>query len=278
VDASVRADVAQPLRAGEVHESRGSTWEPGIRGTRDWKWTTAGTEPQRSLKYLHTQKENNPSWADGHAILWARRSESHWIIWDVFSRNASYRWGQKRWYRKVNSMMGLSSQGFNKYPEKTHSKVLKPERKLLETKIELNKERTVRGSKSKGSNNRKEVVRMKQILQLLQQQSVKSTAVLFNRNMTWATNASHFCDFIYSRGRGVVTKSCPTLVIPWTAAYQSPLSMGFPRQEYWSELSFPSAGNLPKPRIKPVSPVLQTDSLPTEPPGKPIYSSIHIQK
>ena len=81
-------------------------------------------------------------------------------------------------------MMGLSSQGFNKYPEKTHSKVLKPERKLLETKIELNKERTVRGSKSKGSNNRKEVVRMKQILQLLQQQSVKSTAVLFNRNMT----------------------------------------------------------------------------------------------
>ena len=62
-------------------------------------------------------------------------------------------------------MMGLSSQGFSKYPEKTHSQVLKPERKLLETKNELNKKRTVRGSKSKGSSNRKEVVGMKQILQ-----------------------------------------------------------------------------------------------------------------
>ena len=81
-------------------------------------------------------------------------------------------------------MMGLSSQGFNKYPEQTHSKVLKPERKLLETKNELNKERMVRGSKSKGSSNRKEVVQMKQILQLLQEQNVKSKVVLFNRNRT----------------------------------------------------------------------------------------------
>ena len=61
--------------------------------------------------------------------------------------------------------MGLSSQGFSKYPEKTHSQVLKPGRKLLETKNELNNKRTVRGSKNKGSSNRKEVVGLKQILQ-----------------------------------------------------------------------------------------------------------------
>ena len=40
-------------------------------------------------------------------------------------------------------------------------------------------------------------------------------------------------------------KSCPTLVTPWTVAHQAPLSMGFPRQEYWSGLSFPSPEDLP---------------------------------
>ena len=40
---------------------------------------------------------------------------------------------------------------------------------------------------------------------------------------------------------------------PWTSACQAPLSMGFSRQEYWSELSFPSTGDLPNPGIKPMS-------------------------
>ena len=43
---------------------------------------------------------------------------------------------------------------------------------------------------------------------------------------------------------------------PWTVAYQDPQSMGFSRQEYWSGLPFPSAGDLPDPGIKPASPVL----------------------
>ena len=38
---------------------------------------------------------------------------------------------------------------------------------------------------------------------------------------------------------------------PWTVAYQTPLSMGFSRQEYWSGLPFPSPGHLPDPGIKP---------------------------
>ena len=41
-------------------------------------------------------------------------------------------------------------------------------------------------------------------------------------------------------GGALVTKSCPTLVTPWTVACQAPLSMGFSRQEYWSSLPFPS--------------------------------------
>ena len=45
----------------------------------------------------------------------------------------------------------------------------------------------------------------------------------------------------------LVTKSCPTLVTPWTVALQAPLSMGFPRHEYWSGLPFPSPGDLPDP-------------------------------
>ena len=50
--------------------------------------------------------------------------------------------------------------------------------------------------------------------------------------------------------------------------------MGFPRQEYWSGLPFPSPGDLPNPGIEPGSPALQTDSLPSEPPGKPTMTYI----
>ena len=41
-------------------------------------------------------------------------------------------------------------------------------------------------------------------------------------------------------GGGLVTKSCPTLVIPWIVAHQAPLSVGLSRQKYWSGLPFPS--------------------------------------
>ena len=39
----------------------------------------------------------------------------------------------------------------------------------------------------------------------------------------------------------------------WTVAHQSPLSLGFPRQEHWSGLPFPSPGHLPDPGIEPTS-------------------------
>ena len=59
---------------------------------------------------------------------------------------------------------------------------------------------------------------------------------------------------------------------PWTVAHQVPLSMGFPRQEYWSGLPFPSPGDLPDPGIEPGSSALQADSLPFELPGYLLYS------
>ena len=59
-------------------------------------------------------------------------------------------------------------------------------------------------------------------------------------------------------------------VTPQTVAHQTPLSMGFSRQEYWSGLPFPSLGDLPNPGTEPESATLQADSLPSEPLGKPL--------
>jgi len=55
-------------------------------------------------------------------------------------------------------------------------------------------------------------------------------------------------------------------VTPWTVAHQSPLSIGFSRQEYWSS-RFLSLGDLPDPGIEPGSPALQAGFLLSEPPG-----------
>ena len=63
---------------------------------------------------------------------------------------------------------------------------------------------------------------------------------------------------------------------PWTAAHQAPLSMGFPREEYWSELPCSPPRDLPNPGTEPESPespVLAGRFFTTEPPGKP---SLHV--
>ena len=56
---------------------------------------------------------------------------------------------------------------------------------------------------------------------------------------------------------------------PRTVACQSPLSIGFLRQEYWSGLPFPSPGNIPDPGIEPVSSALQENFLPLSHHGSP---------
>ena len=52
---------------------------------------------------------------------------------------------------------------------------------------------------------------------------------------------------------------------------------GILRQEYWSGLPFPSPGDLPDPGIKPRSPTLQADALPSEPPGKPMLLKLGLK-
>ena len=59
------------------------------------------------------------------------------------------------------------------------------------------------------------------------------------------------------------------LLTPQAVSHHSPLSMGFSQQKHWSGLPCPPPGDLPNPGIKPRSPTLQGDSLPSEPPGKP---------
>ena len=64
--------------------------------------------------------------------------------------------------------------------------------------------------------------------------------------------------------------SCVILFMtPWTVACQVPLSMGFPRQQYWSGLPFPSPGALSEPRMEPTSSWL-ADSLPLSHQGSPM--------
>ena len=55
--------------------------------------------------------------------------------------------------------------------------------------------------------------------------------------------------------------------MPWTIACKAPLSVGFPRQEYWHKYPFPSPGDLLEPGMEPTSPVLAGRFFTTEPPG-----------
>ena len=54
----------------------------------------------------------------------------------------------------------------------------------------------------------------------------------------------------------IILSRARLFVTPWTIAYQALLSMRFSRQEYWSELPFPSPGDIPDPGTEPGSPTL----------------------
>ena len=65
---------------------------------------------------------------------------------------------------------------------------------------------------------------------------------------------------------------------PCTIASQARLSMGFPKQEYWSALPFPSPWELLNPGIEAMSPELGGGFFITEPPGKLINNFMFILK
>ena len=71
-------------------------------------------------------------------------------------------------------------------------------------------------------------------------------------------------------------QSCPALCDSCTAVHQAPLSMEFPRQEYWSGLPFATPGDLPDPGLEPMSlmsPALAGRFFTTASPGKPLLLS-----
>ena len=78
---------------------------------------------------------------------------------------------------------------------------------------------------------------------------------VWNFESVWLTKSCSHCRWLWSDRWLVsewvseVAQSCPTLCDPMD--YQAPLSTGFSRQEYWSELPFPSPGYLPNPGIEP---------------------------
>ena len=114
--------------------------------------------------------------------------------------------------------------------------------------------------------------------------SILFVQILLKRNRTTYVNIGHYpvhepvgffdtcVTVLYIQYSCLVTKSCLTLVSPWTVAHQAPLSLGFPRKEYRSGLPFPPPEHLPNPGIKPTSPVspaLADRFFTTEPPGRP---------
>ena len=73
----------------------------------------------------------------------------------------------------------------------------------------------------------------------------------------------------------LVTQSCPILCDPMDCSPDRLLCpWGFSQQEYWSGLPCPPPGDLPNPGTEPRSPALQADSLPSEPPGKPVNTGV----
>ena len=75
----------------------------------------------------------------------------------------------------------------------------------------------------------------------------------------------------------LVTKSCPTVVTPWTVAHQAPLSRGFPRQEHWSGLSFLSPGIFLTKGSNPSLLHQQANSLPLSHQGSPFSSLVCLK-
>ena len=69
-----------------------------------------------------------------------------------------------------------------------------------------------------------------------------------------------------------------SFVTPWTVANQAPLSIQFPRQEYWSGLPFPSPGDLPDPGANQHLLQWRVDSLLLSHLGSPAYTIFNLLK
>ena len=75
-------------------------------------------------------------------------------------------------------------------------------------------------------------------------------------NCKHSQNPVHTCVLSYVR----------LFATPWAVAHKAPLFMECSRHESWSEVPFPSPGDLPNPGTEPGSPALEADALTSEPP------------
>ena len=103
-------------------------------------------------------------------------------------------------------------------------------------------------------------------------------AIISTLSSSWLTPNKSTKSAEFSNVKHILLSFCCCLVTvvstsfatTWTLACRTPLSMRFPRQEYWSGLLFSSPGDLPDPGIECVFPVWQADSLPLSHPGSPL--------
>ena len=102
-------------------------------------------------------------------------------------------------------------------------------------------------------------------------QTLPFIGLLFTVIVVYSEDSFYFGQFSSRIGCGLlseVVSHVRLFVTPWTIAYQTPLSMEFSRQGYWSGLPFLFPRDLPNPGIESGSPSLQADSSLFEPPGK----------
>ena len=104
------------------------------------------------------------------------------------------------------------------------------------------------------------------------------TAYLWvNNNSNWHKLRNDPDSFLFFGVLHLSLGCAQLFAIPWTVAHQTPLSMGFSRQEYWSGVPFPSSRDLHDPGFQPTSPVspaLQADSWPLSHWGSPYFTCI----
>ena len=109
--------------------------------------------------------------------------------------------------------------------------------------------------------------------------SRSTLASMVGKIMTFGRHSNPWKPYDYITLHGKVTADgmcvsfavVPNFVTPWTTARQAPLSMGFPRQEYWNDLPFPPPGHLSAQALNPgLLHCRQTLHHLSEPPGKPL--------
>ena len=219
-----------PQNHGQIYEQK------GVLPTEDWHLPSTSTKikswPLQVLTFNAPGKSSE--WKSGmrHSVLWEKLAEQAFWQLDLFRR---------RFYEFQFLHLLI--------PSKTLTSL------MVTSALAIKKNFTVK------SQNRVTIVQTsREIIRWYYGYNFRLDFVLLN---TWV--------FSVVSGLKVKVKSLSRVQLlgtTWTVAHQAPPSMGFSRQEYWSELPFPSPGDLPDPGIKPRSPALQADTLTSEPPGK----------